>query len=47
MGCVLGPLFSTYYMGDLEEKILKNLNLRTYVRYVDDIFVSIQDEKML
>ena len=40
MGCVLGPTFANFYMGHLEQKILKHFNLDMYTRYVDDIFVS-------
>lgn len=41
MGCVLGPTFSNYYMGHIEEIIFgkKHLNPEKYYRYVDDILI--------
>lgn len=42
MGCVLGPTFANYYMGHLEEQIFGESDLpKTYCRYVDDIFLTV------
>ena len=49
MGSPLGPTFANFYMGHLEEKVLNNLEKPpyTYARYVDDIFMEIDDLKQL
>ena len=45
MGSPLGPLFANFYMGELEKRILKDKNIapHIYCRYVDDIFVDVDD----
>ena len=46
MGSCLGPTFSEYYMCYLENKVFEkypSLKPRLYTRYVDDIFVVIDD----
>ena len=45
MGSPLGPTFANFYMGDLENKILPNLERppTIYCRYVDDIFVQVNN----
>lgn len=48
MGCVLGPTFSNFYMGDLERKVFKKnkfMKPKTYIRYMDDTFGSFRSEK--
>ena len=49
MGSPLGPLLSNFYMGDLEHNILQNTNNKPniYARYVDDIFIVIENETKL
>ena len=49
MGSPLGPCFSNFYMGNLENKIFENSNLKPniYGRYVDDIFLQIANEQQL
>ena len=40
MGSVLGPIFSNFYMSDLENKIFNSVTKPPiYLRYVDDIFI--------
>lgn len=41
MGCVLGPLLSNFYMGDLEKRLFEkypDLKPKIYLRYMDDTF---------
>lgn len=41
MGCVLGPLLSNFYMGDLEKRLFEkypNLKPKIYLRFMDDTF---------
>ena len=49
MGSPLGPCFANFYIGNLENKIFQNLNLKPhlYGRYVDDIFLQINNEHQL
>ena len=50
MGSCLGPTFSAFYMGNLEETIFNdnpNLKPKIYARYVDDIFLLIDNEQQL
>ena len=49
MGSPLGPTFANFYMGDLERKVLDNSlhKPNIYARYVDDIFVQIENEEEL
>ena len=49
MGSPLGPTFANYYMGHLEETLFENSNLkpRIYGRYIDDIFVQVENEAQL
>ena len=49
MGSPLGPLFANFYMGHMEENILRKMvnPPTTYCRYVDDVFVVVQDEQQL
>lgn len=45
MGSPLGPLFANFYMASIEENILNNnLKPKIYCRYVDDIFLLVEDE---
>jgi hypothetical protein len=45
MGSPLGPLFANFYMANLENNILNDLDTKPliYCRYVDDIFVVIDN----
>ena len=45
MGSPLGPLFANFYMATVENNILIKLNLKpaVYCRYVDDIFVVVDN----
>lgn len=46
MGCCLGPTFSEFYMCHLENRVFEqypNLKPKLYTRYVDDIFVVVDD----
>ena len=47
MGSPLGPTFANFYMGELENKVFENPNLKPliYARYVDDIFIVVKSEK--
>lgn len=46
MGCVLGPTYANFYMGYLENKIFSQYGKpKMYCRYVDDIFIAIDNEK--
>ena len=49
MGSPLGVLFAETYMAHIESKALDSLNVKphTYCRYIDDIFVDVQDEDQL
>ena len=44
----LGPTFSNFYMGDLENSILNNAEImpEIYTRYIDDIYCSCSLEKL-
>ena len=46
MGSPLGPLFANFYMGEIETKILNELDEEEkpllYCRYVDDVFVMVK-----
>ena len=40
MGSVLGPIFSNFFMSDLENKVFNTINKpNIYLRYADDIFL--------
>ena len=45
MGSPLGPLLANFYMANLENNILRTSNFKplTYCRYVDDIFLVIDN----
>jgi hypothetical protein len=43
MGCILGPTFANFYMGYIEGLVLKTIKPIKYCRYVDDIFVTVQN----
>ena len=45
----LGPTFANFYMGYIENNVLSDLNIRTavYTRYLDDIFVIVENERKL
>jgi hypothetical protein len=48
MGSPLGPLFASIFMSDFERKhmeSLKNLGLRKWLRYVDDVFASFSNKE--
>ena len=47
MGSCFGPTFASFYMCNLENRVLENGKLRpeTYCRYVDDIYVVIRDQE--
>ena len=47
MGSALGPLFANFYMGHLEHEVInKQINKpHIYCRYVDDIFLQINNEQ--
>ena len=49
MGSPLGPTFAGFYMGDLEYNVFNNHYTKPsiYVRYVDDIFVQINNSDEL
>ena len=48
MGSLLGPVFSYFYLCHVENPIInKTINLNTYVKYVDDIFLMIDSENQL
>ena len=49
MGSPLGPLFANFYMCNLENSVLENMESppELYGRYVDDIFVCVRDETHL
>ena len=49
MGSPLGPTFANFYMGDLENRVFKTVTDKPniYGRYVDDIFVQIEDLSQL
>ena len=48
MGSPLGPTFANFYMGNLEDNIFQNFNKpNIYARYIDDIFLEIQNEQQL
>ena len=44
MGSCLAPTFADFYMCDLENKVLSNIDIKPsmFCRYVDDIYVVIQ-----
>ena len=43
MGSVLGPIFSNFYMFNLEQRYLIALKPSIYLRYVDDILILAND----
>ena len=49
MGSPLGPTFANFYMGNLEQSVLRDQNIKPniYCRYVDDIFVVVKNEDHL
>ena len=49
MGSPLGPTFANFYMGNLEESVLFNNDIKPsiYCWYVDDIFVVRNEEHLL
>ena len=49
MGSPLGPTFANFYMGNLETTVLLNFNPKPllYARYVDDIFLLVENESDL
>ena len=49
MGSPLGPTFANFYMGHIENKVLNDLNIKpaVYTRYVDDVFVMVENENKL
>ena len=49
MGSPLGPLFANFYMCHIENAVLQDPALRPhiYARYVDDIFVNVEDDQHL
>ena len=47
MGSPLGVIFAQAYMASVEEKILKNDKPYIYARYVDDIYLDIENEAKL
>ena len=49
MGSPLGPTFANFYMGDLENRVFKTVTDKPniYGRYVDDIFVQVEDLSQL
>jgi len=49
MGSPLGPTFANFYMGHLEEQVfsVESLKPSLYARYVDDIFVQIDNVEQL
>lgn len=49
MGSPLGPLFASFYMSAVENSVLSDITMAPsiYCRYVDDVFVDVQDEDHL
>ncbi|XP_043202155.1 uncharacterized protein LOC122370546 isoform X1 [Amphibalanus amphitrite] len=49
MGSPLGPLFANFYMAHVENHVLSDPDIApsTYVRYVDDCFVDVNDREHL
>ena len=49
MGSPLGPTFANFYMGNLEKQLFENPANKPsiYARYVDDIFIQINNEQEL
>ena len=49
MGSPLGPTFANFYMGSVENEVFQNPDHRPhiYARYVDDIFIQVQNEARL
>ena len=49
MGSPLGPTFANFHMGNLEQSVLCDQNIKPniYCRYVDDIFVVVRNEDHL
>ena len=47
MGSPLGPTFSNFYMGDLEEKVFNGIVQKPaiYARYIDDIFILANNQQ--
>ena len=49
MGSCLAPTFTDFYMCDLENKVLSNIDIKPsmFCRYFDDIYVVIRNEEHL
>ena len=48
MGSPLGPTFANFYMGHLEQSTFQDITKpNIYARYVDDIFIDIENEEKL
>ena len=49
MGSPLGPTFANFYMGEIEKRVFENPENKPniYARYVDDMFVQIENETEL
>ena len=49
MGSPLGPTFANFYMGSIEDEIFQNPDNKPhiYARYVDDIFLQVENEAEL
>ena len=49
MGSALGPTFAAFYMGNLEKIVLNEIQTKPkiYARYVDDIFLIVEDQSEL
>ncbi|XP_064110230.1 uncharacterized protein LOC135218015 [Macrobrachium nipponense] len=46
MGFPLGVLFANFYMGTMEERVFSNIRKpRKNARYIDDIFVQVENEE--
>ena len=48
MGSLLGPFFANVFMCDFEKKHFKKLRsmgVNTWLRYVDDVFVSLNSKE--
>ena len=48
MGSPLGPTFANFYMCHIENQIInKKIKVDTYIRYVDDILITIDNDDQL
>ena len=49
MGSPLGPTFANFYMGHLENTVFNDITNKPaiYARYVDDIFIQVEDDRQL